>query len=171
MLNTILQELPVPLFTYENYNKLIEIANISSMILHLTLKLKSYENSGDNEMLKQLKMILVVIPPAHIDMLKLLLPSLKRFSDNSAVHLDLFLFLFLLFIFIYIFICAQIEVYIFCLFSSQVNMMTTSNLAIVFGPSLIRPQVDNFETVLHVANISRLTTMLIEHNINLFEYV
>lgn len=48
-------------------------------------------------------------------------------------------------------------------------MMTTSNLAIVFGPSLIRPQVDTFETVLHTVNITALTTALIDHNISLFQ--
>ena len=53
--------------------------------------------SGEKQMLQELKMVLVVIPPAHVDMLKVLLPSLKRFSENSKVstsspsHLSSFL--------------------------------------------------------------------------------
>eukprot|EP00026_Physarum_polycephalum_P005224 Phypoly_transcript_05255.p1 GENE.Phypoly_transcript_05255~~Phypoly_transcript_05255.p1 ORF type:complete len:563 (+),score=75.83 Phypoly_transcript_05255:228-1916(+) len=117
VLKLYLRELPVPLFTYENYTKLIELSAISN----------------EKEMMNQLKMVMVVLPPAHISILKLLLPSLKKFSENS-----------------------------------KVNMMTTSNLAIVFGPSLIRPQVDSFETVLHTVNINALTTLLITQNINIF---
>lgn len=51
-------------------------------------KSETYKLVDEKEMLQQLKMIMVVIPPAHIDLLKLLLPSLKRFSENSKVILS-----------------------------------------------------------------------------------
>jgi hypothetical protein len=47
--------------------------------------------------------------------------------------------------------------------------MTVSNLAVVFGPSLVRPQVDSFETVLHSTSITTLTSVLIEHNLDFWK--
>lgn len=46
--------------------------------------------------------------------------------------------------------------------------MTIANLAIVFGPSLIRPLNDTLETAAHSANINILTEILIEYHASLF---
>jgi len=118
VLKLFLRELPVPLLTFENYNKLIEVSSVSS----------------EKERVAQLRQIMVVLPEAHLDMLKFMIPILRRFAANS-----------------------------------KVNMMDTNNLAIVFGPSLARPKVDTFDTVMHSVNIAHIVTMLIEQFDDIFK--
>ena len=46
--------------------------------------------------------------------------------------------------------------------NSQVNMMTTSNLAVVFGPIFARPEVDTIETSLNSPLVNMCIKLMIE---------
>lgn len=42
-------------------------------------------------------------------------------------------------------------------------MMTASNLAIVFGPPLLRPRQETFDTICHTVTVNSLTEFMIEN--------
>lgn len=42
-------------------------------------------------------------------------------------------------------------------------MMTVNNLAIVFGPPLLRPREETFETMYNIVSLNELTADLIEN--------
>jgi hypothetical protein len=46
---------------------------------------------------------------------------------------------------------------------SAENKMTSSNLSIVFGPNLLRPQVETIETSLRTGRVNTLFQLLIDH--------
>jgi len=87
--------LPIPVITFELYNKFIDAAKIS----------------GKYEKVEALSKALLELPPSHYETLKFLLGHLYRVAKQKSK-----------------------------------NMMTEENLAIVFGPTLMRaPESDSLE--------------------------
>jgi len=65
-----LRELPVPVLTFENYDKIIELSSISN----------------EKEAILQEKTLVAALPPPNRALLTLLIFSLRKFADNSKVN-------------------------------------------------------------------------------------
>lgn len=48
------------------------------------------------------------------------------------------------------------------------NRMSPSNIAIVFGPLLLRPRVESFASTLNIVGVSQVIKALIEHREEIF---
>eukprot|EP01132_Coremiostelium_polycephalum_P005591 gene5591-6959_t len=112
LLKSFFRDLVPPLLTFELFDKIIEIGDLSST----------------NEQISQLKTLLQTIPVLHQNTLQTILLLLLTVGQYS-----------------------------------EKNKMTHSNLAIVFGPNLIKPLHQTIETSLKIPVINNVITTMLDH--------
>ncbi len=120
LLKLYLRQLPIPLITFDVYNKLIESFNLSN---------------PKSNLIESIKLCITELPPAHYLTLKFLMEHLVKVSHFSAK-----------------------------------NQMNYENLAIVFGPTLMRSI--NPDPVLALKNThkeQKITELLISNYASIFE--
>ena len=107
-------------------------------------------NSNPEQLLSQLPALLAMARPEHMPTIAVRAQPACAVSSCSVV--------------IFYRVCEQ---YLFRFLhdvsaNSQVNMMTTSNLAVVFGPIFARPEVDTIETSLNSPLVNMCIKLMIE---------
>lgn len=127
------RELPEPLIPFELYEPLMKVQRDSSIPF--------------DDRIKALKQVISKIPPENLPLLKYTINLLRYIEEYSDINKMTSSYVLLLSFYKYT--SSKYKVY--------------SNLAIVFGPNLIRPEVETIQNALEMPLLQGIIQLLIEY--------